>query len=79
MPKVTVYSKNGCGQCTFVKRMLEGEGIEFAEHNIDNEPSARDYLVSKSVTSLPYVETSTGISFTGVQMGKIKEIKNSYK
>ncbi|QAX97537.1 glutaredoxin-like protein [Enterococcus phage phiSHEF13] len=79
MPKVTVYSKNGCGQCTFVKRMLKGENIIFEERNIDQDPTARDYLVNKSVTSLPYVETSTGISFTGVQIGKIKEIKNSYK
>lgn len=79
MVKVTVYSKNGCGGCSFVKNMLKGEGIEFTEHNIDTEPSAREYLVSKSVTSLPYVETSTGISFTGVQLDKIKEIKSSYK
>lgn len=79
MIKVTVYSKNGCGGCSFVKNMLKCEGIEFTEHNIDKEPELKDYLASKYITSLPYVETSVGINFTGVQVGKIKEIKKLYK
>lgn len=78
MPSVTVYSKYGCGQCAFVKRMLKGEGIPFEEKNIDEDPQAREYLISKSVSSLPFVETSSGISFTGVQVNKIKEIKKYY-
>jgi mycoredoxin len=36
----TVYSTPWCGYCTRLKRQLKGEGLEFAEVDIELEPQA---------------------------------------
>jgi mycoredoxin len=36
----TVYSTPWCGYCTRLKRQLKGEGLAFAEVDIDLEPEA---------------------------------------
>lgn len=74
MTKVTVYSKNGCGQCMFLKNMLKGEQIDFEERNISEDESAMSYLQDKGITSLPYVESPQGISFTGVRPDLVKQL-----
>ena len=36
----TVYSTPWCGYCTRLKRQLKGEGLDFAEVDIELEPAA---------------------------------------
>ena len=46
MKEVIVYSKNMCGYCTMAKNWLNGKGIAYEEINIDNEASAREFVIS---------------------------------
>lgn len=38
---VTVYSANNCMQCRFTKEMLEREGVELSEKNVDDNEAYR--------------------------------------
>lgn len=71
---ITVFSKAGCGQCQYTKRMLKGEGLEFQEKRVDLEPEAMAYIKSLGVQSLPFVETEND-SWTGLRIDKIKALK----
>lgn len=52
---VKVYSKNNCMQCKMTKRYLSDNSIPFEEVNIDNEPSALDFLKDQGFQSVPVV------------------------
>lgn len=55
---VKVYSQPGCRGCTLTKNYLSTKGVEFTEINIREDEEAREYLMAKSLLSLPVVETS---------------------
>ncbi|AII28488.1 putative ribonucleotide reductase [Enterococcus phage ECP3] len=75
MTKVTVYSKDMCGQCLFLKNMLNGKNIPFDEKNISHDEQALAYLKEKGVSSLPYVEAEDGFSFNGVRPDLVKKLE----
>ena len=33
-PKVTIYTKFGCGYCVRAKRLLDEKGVDYEEHDI---------------------------------------------
>lgn len=60
--KITVYSKDSCGQCTMTKNTLKRKGVEFEEIRADAPgmedlaQSIRDRAAEKGITgSFPYV------------------------
>ncbi|RRG18250.1 glutaredoxin family protein [Weissella viridescens] len=72
--EVTVYSKNNCGKCSFVKNNLKQFGVDFKEINVDEDDKERAKLNAKGISSMPYVEYEGG-SFTGVDIIGLKAIK----
>lgn len=52
---VTVYSKNNCVKCQMVKRYLDAHAVTYKEINIEETPSARDYLLAQGFSSLPII------------------------
>lgn len=46
MQKVKVYSKDHCGYCDSVKRLLKKLNIAFEETNLEHNPAERDRLSS---------------------------------
>lgn len=57
--KITVYTKNDCRPCWATKRTLTAAGVEFVEVNVDEVPSARDYLIGRGFRESPVVEVAT--------------------
>ena len=47
MKEVVVYSKNMCGYCTQAKSWLKTKGIEYKEINIEEQPEAREFVISE--------------------------------
>lgn len=43
---VTMFSTTWCGYCVRLKRDLDREGIAYREINIENEPSAAEFVMS---------------------------------
>ena len=51
---ITVYSANKCMQCRFTKEMLEREGVEFSEKNVDDNETSVSYT-HLTLPTTPYV------------------------
>jgi glutaredoxin 3 len=52
---IIVYSKNNCPSCVQAKNLLRVKSQDFMEINIETNAAARDYLLEKSLRSLPQV------------------------
>lgn len=44
-PAITMYTTTWCGDCRRLKRELEAAGVSFREIDIEDNPSAADYVV----------------------------------
>ena len=71
--KITLFSKNNCMQCKMTKKLLEKEGADFQEINIDERPDMIDYVKSLGFTAAPVVKAGD-IVFSGFQPSMLKEI-----
>jgi glutaredoxin-like protein NrdH len=66
MPKITVYTKNGCPQCDMTKNVLTGEGFEYEVKNIEEDQAAYDYVVNDlGLRQMPVVEVEGQEPFSG--------------
>jgi len=55
MKEVVVYSKNMCGYCVQAKNWLKNKGIEFKEINIEEQPEAREFVISEGHRTMPQI------------------------
>lgn len=52
---IKVYTKNDCPFCDRAKALLESKGVAYEMVNIENEPTAREFLVNQGLRSVPQV------------------------
>jgi len=52
---IQVYSKYNCPQCVKAKAILKNLNMSYDEINIEEDVSARDFLVSNGLRSLPQI------------------------
>lgn len=71
--KITIFSRSNCMQCKMVKRFLKEHSVVFKEINIDENPAAREALISAGYKTLPVVK-SDKITFTGFQPAQLRKI-----
>ena len=71
--KITIFSKNNCMQCKMTKKLLDKEGAEYQEINIDERPDMIDYVKDLGFSAAPVVKAGD-IIFSGFQPAKLKEI-----
>jgi len=55
MKEVIVYSKNMCGYCVQAKNYLKSKDIEFKEINIEEQPEAREFILSEGHRMMPQI------------------------
>lgn len=55
MKEVVVYSKNMCGYCVQAKNWLKNKGIEYKEINIEDQPEAREFVISEGHRTMPQI------------------------
>lgn len=55
MKEVIVYSKNMCGYCVQAKNWLKNKGIEYKEINIEEQPEAREFVISEGHRTMPQI------------------------
>ncbi|WP_420960731.1 glutaredoxin 3 [Brucella sp. IR073] len=48
MVDVTIYTRQGCGYCTAAKRLLDGKGVTYTEHDATVNPDFRQEMISRS-------------------------------
>ena len=76
--KITVYSKPGCGGCTFTKKHLEDKGVDFKEVDVAKDSEGLSRVKSLGYSSLPVVEFED-IHFNGYQADELDKVINLAK
>lgn len=71
--KITIFSKNNCMQCKMTKKLLDKEGADYQEINIDERPDMIDYVKDLGFSAAPVVKAGD-IIFSCFQPAKLKEI-----
>lgn len=52
---ITVYSKKNCPFCDQAKALLKLKGKEFTEVKIDEDPQAREFVLSRGHRTVPQI------------------------
>ena len=52
---LTVYSKTVCPYCVNAKNFLKSKNIPFKEVNIEQDPDARNFILSEGHRSVPQI------------------------
>ncbi|WP_338445651.1 glutaredoxin 3 [Pelagerythrobacter marensis] len=47
-PQVDIYTKFGCGYCYRAKRLLDGKGVDYAEHDITMGGPKREEMIARA-------------------------------
>jgi mycoredoxin len=71
---VTMYSTTWCGYCMRLKRMLDREGIAYAEVNIEQDAAAADFVmrVNGGNRTVPTVIFPDGAALTNPSIDQVK-------
>jgi mycoredoxin len=71
---VTMYTTSWCGYCVRLKKMMQGEGIEFAEVNIETDESAADLVMHANGgnRTVPTLVFADGTALTNPSIDQVK-------
>jgi mycoredoxin len=71
---LTMYSTTWCGYCMRLKRMLDREGIAYAEVNIEEDPAAAEFVmrVNRGSRTVPTVVFPGGAALTNPSIDQVK-------
>ena len=69
---ITIYSKNNCANCTQAKQYLENNNINYRDINIEQDPAAREFVLSKGHRSVPQIYVGNQILVEGGWQGLSK-------
>lgn len=71
---LTMYTTTWCGHCMRLKRMLDREGIAYAEVNIEEDPAAAEFVmrVNGGNRTVPTVVFPGGAALTNPSIDQVK-------
>jgi mycoredoxin len=74
MSMLTVYSTTWCGYCSRLKKMLDREGIGYAEVNIEEDEAAAELVmrVNGGNRTVPTVVFPDGAALTNPSIDQVK-------
>jgi mycoredoxin len=69
-----MYTTNWCGYCSRLKAQLQREGIEYAEVDIEHDPSAADLVMSVNGgnQTVPTLVFPDGTALTNPTVAQVK-------
>jgi mycoredoxin len=72
---LTVYSTTWCGYCSRLKKMLDREGIQYAEVNIEEDEKAAELVenVNGGNRTVPTVVFPDGTALTNPSIDQVKQ------
>ena len=75
---IKVYCKAGCPQCDFAKVALKRHGYKYAEVRIDEDDTARSFLIESGHRSVPKIYVNDNLlvegGFAGLDKMTTKQI-----
>ncbi|QXG77086.1 mycoredoxin [Modestobacter sp. L9-4] len=71
---VTMYTTNWCGYCMRLKKLMQREGIEFAEVNIEEVEGAADVVMAANGgnQTVPTLVFTDGTALTNPSIDQVK-------
>ena len=71
---VTMYTTSWCGYCVRLKKMMQREGIEFAEVNIETDETAADLVMRANGgnRTVPTLVFADGSALTNPSIDQVK-------
>jgi glutaredoxin 3 len=70
---VTVYSKNNCPFCVQAKNLLKLKGIDFQEVKIDEDTTAKEFVLSEGHRTVPQIYKDGRVLVEGGYQGLAKQ------
>lgn len=70
---ITVYSKQNCPYCVQAKKLLESKGIDYEEIRIDEDESAKQFVLSQGHRSVPQIYKDGSLLVEGGFQGLAKQ------
>ena len=71
---VTMYTTTWCGYCVRLKKLMEREGVDFAEVDIETDPQAADVVVAANGgnRTVPTLVFADGSALTNPSIDAVK-------
>ncbi|HLM07650.1 MAG TPA: mycoredoxin [Blastococcus sp.] len=71
---VTMFTTSWCGYCVRLKKLMEREGIDFAEVDIENDPQAADLVMQANGgnRTVPTLLFADGTALTNPSIDQVK-------
>ena len=71
---VTMYTTTWCGYCVRLKKLMQGEGIEFAEVDIERDAQAADVVMQANGgnRTVPTLVFADGTALTNPSIDQVK-------
>ena len=71
---VTMYTTNWCGYCNRLKKLMQREGIDFAEVNIEVEEGAAEIVMQANGgnRTVPTLVFADGSALTNTSIDQVK-------
>lgn len=76
---LTVYSKNNCPACSQAKALLKKYEIPFDEAMIDNDSSAKEFVLSEGHRTVPQIYKGKDLFVAGGYLGLVKMSEEDIK
>ena len=65
MAEVTIYTRQFCGYCSAAKRLLDGKGVAYVEHDATFEPELRREMIQRANGRSTFPQIFVGESHVG--------------
>ena len=65
MAEVTIYTRQFCGYCSAAKRLLDGKGVAYVEHDATIEPDLRREMMQRANGRSTFPQIFIGESHVG--------------
>ena len=72
MADIKIYTSNTCVFCKAAKQYFDENNIEYKEMNVDENPDAVEYLVSKGYRGVPVINID-GEDIVGFDKAEIEK------
>jgi mycoredoxin len=71
---VTMFTTTWCGYCVRLKKLMQREGIEFAEVDIEHDPQAADLVMKANGgnRTVPTLLFADGVALTNPTIDEVK-------
>lgn len=74
MATVTIYTKSDCKQCDMSKKLMDREGIDYEERDLDTSEQAVAEVKELNYLAAPVLVVSETEHWSGFQPHKIKAL-----